>query len=213
VLLGEVKKKMDGVKVEQMHDMCSAGADVLHQDLETLAVKLKEQDTFKLKNDSTDAFCKSNVRCENIKTGLRAVLGDGLRDCSFSETSGRKDEGNMPSRARTHHAIYLFSPAKGQGAIHQALQEVQVEAHVQKHGVSGPSLATGLKEEAKLLNEAFKKYSIILQWVDTFSTIDGIAASSLSDINTANAAVARRGARGRVTDVQVRCWCSCFLIC
>ena len=74
----------------------------------------------------------------------------------------------MPSRARTHHAIYLFSPSKGQGALHRALQEVQVEAHVQKHGVSGPSLATGLKEEAKLLNEAFKKNSIILQWVDTF---------------------------------------------
>ena len=198
VLLDEMKKRMDGAKIEAMHDMSSPAADIVHQELETLAANLKEHNQLKQRIESSGALCQSDVRCENFKSALRSVLGDGLRDGSFFESIASKDAGGVTSRASVNHVIYLFSSSKGQDTLQQTVKEVVAEGLTKEQTESVASLALGLKDEAKLLSEAFQKFSVLLQWVDTVATVASIKAARAEEEMVANDAEGQKAACGTV---------------
>lgn len=157
------------------HDMCSASSNIVREELEIFAKfrPLPKSAEPVHAGKSNAPAEKSETRCNNIKTALRTMLGDGLRDGSFLESSVRKD-GNcsVKSTARTHHAIFLFSPSKGQAALRDGLAEVHTDTRDDVK--DGEGLAKEVKDDAKRLSEALKKYGIVLHWVDTFSTMAGL---------------------------------------
>ena len=154
--------------------MFSTTGDVVRQELEFLAASFTAR-----KSKVKDAFTNpttSDTRCEKIKNALMQVLGGGLKDGSFNEGTGRRDAATtVAGRARTHHAIYLFTPSQGlaqlRGALHEALKKSDLEPG--RH----EELTKSLKDDAQKLNNAFNKYRILLHWVDTFSVI----ATTLGD--------------------------------
>ena len=77
-------EKVIGGKL-RTHDMCAPAADTVRQELETRAHFLMANKS-RTAGDSMTSVT-SDTRCENIRTALREVLGDGLHDGSFAESS------------------------------------------------------------------------------------------------------------------------------
>lgn len=147
------------------HEMCSPAAEVVRHDLEAVSRSL-EAVPGSLKSQTDKQPVTKSVaatpRCDNVKEALWGVFHEGRRDGSFAEGGGRKDwAGSLASKARTHHAIFLFVPSESEHSSQATLHQGQGDAFVD---VSvGPVLAKGLLDHAQRLHQAFQKYLITLQ--------------------------------------------------
>jgi len=143
---------------QHTYDMCLPAADILQEHFTTMAHSLSVQ---RPQAAGACSIASSlETRCKNIKTALQDLLGDGLRDGSLPESTGRKVvEGSVASLVRTNHAVYLFSPSIGPAALLGAGGDADSDAAAAGFG----GLEKGLTNDAKRLSEAFRKYSVVLQ--------------------------------------------------
>jgi hypothetical protein len=145
---------------QHTYDMCLPAADILQEQFTTMAHSLSVQRPQAA--GACSVASSLETRCKNIKTALQDLLGDGLRDGSLPENTGRKAlEGSVASLVRTHHAVYLFSPSTGPAALLGVGGDADSNAAAAAAGFGG--LEKGLKNDAKRLSEAFRKYSVVLQ--------------------------------------------------
>jgi len=198
---------------QHTYDMCSPAADIVRQEFAAIAHSLSVQAP---KAAGAGSIATSfETRCKNIKTALQDLLGDGLRDGSFPESTGRSaGVGSVSSVARTHHAVYLFSPCNGPVALLGGGDACPSAAAA----VGG--LTKELRNDAKRLNEAFRKYSIVLQVVPPvfslrrYRPLHGVnSPSRIPDVRTppvrrhCGSRLFVAGASGRLThDGVVRDW-------
>lgn len=143
------------------HEMCSPAAEVVRHDLEAVSRSLEAVPGFLKSQTENKPVTKPVVaplRCDHVKEALWGVFHEGRRDGSFAEGGGRKDwAGSLASKARTHHAIFLFAPSESEHSSQATLH------HGQGDACEGPVLAKGLLDQAQRLRQAFQKYLITLQ--------------------------------------------------